>query len=127
MLTAVVVQVRADNADVDGQLCLAVQREQSAMLTARGDDEDERQRGPKAYSADTRGVFAFWIDPRSAARICPARVTRSSAARRHNFTNCRRIAQSRGSCNPTSTSCNDPRTTGRGHWARVEHSLLGRR
>jgi signal transduction histidine kinase len=64
MLTAVVVQVRADNADIDGQLRLAAQRERSMMLTTGRDDEDEHQLGPEVYSADTPGVFAFWIDSR---------------------------------------------------------------
>ncbi len=64
MLTAVVVQVRADNADIDGQLRLAAQREQLAMLGTLGQEEDEHQLGPEAYSADTPGVFAFWIDAR---------------------------------------------------------------
>jgi signal transduction histidine kinase len=65
LVTAVVVQVRADNADIDGQLRRAAQREQLAMLATRGDDhEDEHQLGPEAYSTDTPGVFALWIDPR---------------------------------------------------------------
>jgi signal transduction histidine kinase len=64
MVTAVVVQIRADNADIDGQLRLAAQREQSAMLATRGEDDDEHQLGPESYSADTPGVFAFWIDSR---------------------------------------------------------------
>ena len=64
MLTAVVVQVRADNADIDGQLHLAAQRERSAMLTTRGDDEGEHQLGPETYTADTPGVFAFWLSAR---------------------------------------------------------------
>ena len=63
MLTAVIVQVRADNSDIDGQLRMAAQRERSAMLTTRG-EEDEHQLGPEAYSTDTPGVFAFWVDPR---------------------------------------------------------------
>ncbi|HEX8966911.1 MAG TPA: HAMP domain-containing sensor histidine kinase, partial [Chloroflexota bacterium] len=64
MLTAVVVQVGADNADIDGQLRLAAQRAQSAMLAAGGDDENERQLGSETYSADTPAVFEFWIDRR---------------------------------------------------------------
>jgi two-component system sensor histidine kinase CiaH len=64
MLIAVVVQVRADNADIDDQLRASAQREQSAMLAVHGDDEHEHDLGTEAYSADTPGIFAFWIDRR---------------------------------------------------------------
>jgi signal transduction histidine kinase len=64
MLIAVVVQVRADNADIDDQLRVSAQREQSSMLALQGDDEHERDLGSEAYSADTPGTFAFWIDRR---------------------------------------------------------------
>jgi signal transduction histidine kinase len=64
MLIAIVVQVRADNADIDGQLRASAQREQTSMLADQSDDENEHQPGPEAYSADTPGIFAFWIDRR---------------------------------------------------------------
>ena len=66
MLIAVVVQVRADNVDIDDQLRVSAQREQSSMLAVQGDDEHERELGTEAYSPETPGVFAFWIDRRGA-------------------------------------------------------------
>ena len=63
MLTAVVVQTRADDADVERELRLGAQREQAAFLTVREHD-DEEKRGPEEYTPDVPNLFAFWIDTR---------------------------------------------------------------
>jgi len=62
--TAVLVEARARDADIEHELQLGAQREMVGLLGAQGDDE--RDGGPEAYTADTPDLFAFWVDRRGA-------------------------------------------------------------